>query len=34
MTKLGWMFMLFSWTAIMALAVFCFTKVFKKKNVD
>gem|GEM_PF-1326923 len=34
MTNLGWMFMIVSWTAIVALAVFCFTRVFKKKNVE
>lgn len=34
MTKLGLIFMIVSWCAIIILAVFCFTKVFKKKNVD
>ncbi|MFH0839965.1 MAG: hypothetical protein V1883_02985 [Candidatus Omnitrophota bacterium] len=26
----GWIFIIFSWAAIISLAIFCFTMVFKK----
>jgi choline-glycine betaine transporter len=26
----GWIFMIISWTAILSLAVFCFSRIFKK----
>lgn len=34
MTVLGWIFMAASWSLILSLAVFCFLRIFKKKNVD
>jgi hypothetical protein len=34
MTFLGWGFMLVSWGAILSLAVFCFAKIFKKKEIE
>lgn len=26
----GWIFMIFSWTAILSLAAFCFSQIFKR----
>ena len=34
MTPLGWLFMIFSWSFIIALAAFCFVRIFSKKEVD
>lgn len=34
MTSLGWIFMIVSWVLILGLAVLCFCKVFKKKEMD
>jgi len=31
MTIAGWVFFALSWTAILGLAVFCFSKIFSKK---
>ena len=31
MTRLGWIFMILSWTVITALLVFSFSKILKKK---
>jgi len=34
MTIMGWMFLSVSWILILILAVFCFYKIFKKKELD
>ena len=34
MTILGWAFMAASWTLILALAAFCFVRIFRKKEID
>lgn len=34
MTVLGWLFIFVSWTLILSLAVFCFVKIYKKKEMD
>ena len=34
MTALGWLFIFISWTLILGLVVFCFTKIFRKKKID
>ncbi len=34
MTPLGWVFFGLSWTCILTLAVFCFMKIFQKKEID
>jgi hypothetical protein len=34
MSALGWVFMIVSWGGIIALAVFCFAKVFTKRDMD
>lgn len=34
MTRLGWVFMVFSWSMIICLAFFCFFSIFKKKKID
>lgn len=31
MTRIGWIFMILSWTFITALVVFSFSKIFRKK---
>ena len=34
MTPLGWVFFALAWTCILTLAVFCFMKIFQKKEID
>jgi len=34
MTILGWIFIIISWGAILALVVYCFTKILRKKVID
>ena len=34
MTPLSWLYMGTVWTAILVLCIFCFYKIFKKKNGD
>lgn len=34
MTTLGWIFLTVSWTLILGLAVFCFIRIFKKKDIE
>ncbi len=33
MTQYGWLFITFSWFGIIGLSVFCFYKIFSKKEV-
>jgi len=33
MTKFGWLFLVCSWGFILGLVVFCFSKVFAKKEI-
>ena len=34
MTALGWIFLAVSWLSIFGLTIFCFWKVFSKKEMD
>ena len=34
MTLLGWVFLVLSWTAIIGLVIFCFIRIFSKKEMD
>ncbi len=34
MTIFGWVFMIFSWGCILALVVFCFSRIFRRKERD
>jgi hypothetical protein len=32
MNTAGWVFMIFSWAALLAMSIFCFIKVFSKRE--
>lgn len=34
MTLAGWIMLIVSWSAILVLVVFCFWKIFSKKEID
>ena len=34
MTGLGWVFLIVSWGVIIGLVIFCFLKIFRKKEID
>jgi len=34
MTFLGWVFILLSWACIIFMLIFCFAKIFQKKEMD